>query len=45
MPVKKLRKFNLDESVFLNKLRNKKYVRENSINSKEIPLKATPLMV
>ncbi len=39
MPVKELRKFNLDESVFLNKLRNKKYVRENSINSKEIPLK------
>ena len=39
MPLEELRKFNLDESIFLNKLRNKKYVRENSINSKKIPLK------
>ena len=39
MAIKQLIKFNYNESGFLNDLRNKKYVRKNSINSKKISLK------
>ena len=39
MAIKQLIKFNYNESIFLNNLRNKKYVKKNSINSKKISLK------
>ena len=41
--IKQLIKFNYNESIFLNNLRNKKYVRKNSINSKKISLKTHDL--
>lgn len=39
MAIKQLIEFNYKESIFLYDLRNKKYVRKNSINSKKVSLK------
>ena len=42
MAIKQLIKFNYNESIFLNNLKNKKYVRKNSINSKKDLQNACP---
>ena len=39
MAIKQLIEFNYKESIFLYDLRNKKYVRKNSINLKKVSLK------